>query len=157
MEKSKSVKNRREAILKIIEQKEIKTEIELLNELERRNIQSSQPTLNRDLKFLAIIKDEFGIYQLNMLEKREKHKRQLKSLFNSHKTIYFPNVKTVFIKTSEATSQSIAYHLESIFSDIVLKATIDINSVTLLVDEDKFHDEEFQEILSIINQEQKKK
>ncbi|WP_223553882.1 hypothetical protein [Lysinibacillus sphaericus] len=154
--KTGAMEHRRELILEILQENEIKKEIELLNELEDRGVKASQPTINRDLSELGIVKDDFGVFQPNAIDKKNKHKHELQLLINSSQTAYYPKVKIIFIKTGPGTSQAIAYHLENIFEKIVLKTTIDNNSITLLVNADTFNDnEEFQQFLNSINEKKK--
>lgn len=146
-------KDRHELILELLQENDVKKESEIQNYLFDKGIKISQPTIHRDLKDLGVIKNKFGILQLNTLDKRNQHLKELKSLLNSHRTAYSPNVKTIYIQTSSGTSQAIAFHLENIFKEIILKAIIDYDSITLLVDAESFHkNDEFQQILNAINE-----
>ncbi|MGE8052880.1 hypothetical protein ACQKOD_02750 [Bacillus mycoides] len=150
--KTSEKNNRHELILSILQQYEVKKERDLLSLLSEKGIEISQPTIHRDLNDLGVIKNEFGIYQPNILDRINKHKYELNKILNKNKASYYPKVKTLFIKTRPGTSQAIAHHLEKIFEEIILKSTIDSDSITLLVDATAFYaNDEFQQILNSIN------
>lgn len=153
-EKKTVTKNdRQDLILEFLRINDVKKESEILSFLSDQGIKISQPTINKDLKYLGVIKNDFGIYQPNILDRRNKHKHELKMLLKKNNASYYSEVKTIFIRATHGTSQAIAYHLENIFEDIILKSTIDTNSITFLVDAQAFHaNDEFQQILKAFNE-----
>ena len=78
-------KDRQNAILRIITSKDVETQSQLISELKKLGIQSTQATLSRDIKSLNLVKElnQQGVYRYVVNEKPqiEDHSARLISIF----------------------------------------------------------------------------
>lgn len=96
-------KNRQKAILEIIESTNIETQNQLIEELERNGIESTQATVSRDIKALHLIKEltPLGGYRYAVSGKpdTQDHAVRLRTIFKESVTSYLTAQNIVVIKT----------------------------------------------------------
>jgi arginine repressor len=128
-------KRRQDIIINIINQKEIKTHIQLVEELKNRGIQSSQSTVSRDLEELKISKS--GVKRKYIIQDlKDYHLVQIKDLIQKNKSQYFPRISQRYLKTGEGDSSVYANHLKKAFPVAILDVTIREDSLLLLINEE---------------------
>ena len=96
-------KNRQSAILHIIANKDVETQSQLIDELKKQGINSTQATLSRDIKALNLVKEpnSQGVYRYVVNEKPqiENQSARLISIFKESTTSFACAQNLVIIKT----------------------------------------------------------
>ena len=96
-------KDRQNAILKVIATTDVETQNQLIEELGKVGIVSTQATVSRDIKELLLIKEltPLGVYRYVAGSKPEtlNHKIRLKSIFRESVTSYSNALNIVVLKT----------------------------------------------------------
>ena len=96
-------KDRQNAILKIIASIDVETQNQLIVELAKAGIESTQATVSRDIKELYLIKElsPVGVYRYIASDKPEmqNHTVRLKAIFRESVTSYTNALNIVVIKT----------------------------------------------------------
>jgi len=96
-------KDRQGAILKIIAEKDVDTQNQLIVELANIGIESTQATVSRDIKELHLVKEltPIGNYRYNASNRSDSHDHtaRLKSIFKESVTSYANAQNLVVIKT----------------------------------------------------------
>jgi transcriptional regulator of arginine metabolism len=98
------MKNDRQAkILEIISAKDIETQAQLIEELDKLGVKSTQATLSRDIKQLRLIKEQTpdGIYRYSAGSRgsRFEHEERLRTIFRESVTSFDTAQNLVVIKT----------------------------------------------------------
>jgi transcriptional regulator of arginine metabolism len=140
-ERSSGMKKRQQAIHLILENMDLRTGDEIVFELQKQGIKTSQPTVHRDLEHLGIKKNNDGYFKPSNEVQKKFHLDILYDLLVSSGSSASSNIQTYFIKTERGKAQQIAFHLEQAFNDIVLKTIIDLDSVLVFADGDEVTDE----------------
>ncbi|SDM42611.1 hypothetical protein [Sediminibacillus halophilus] len=135
-------KNKRHKnIFEIIDQEELTTANEIVEELRKRNIATSQPTVHRDLKELGIKKNINNIFEPTEEIHKNFHLDLIYDLLITHNAHTSSNVATYFISTEKGKAQEIAFHMEKAFSNIILKTIVGLDNIVVLVDGDEITEE----------------
>ena len=96
-------KNRQNAIMQIIASTDIETQNQLIEELTKVGIESTQATVSRDIKALHLLKEltPRGVYRYAVSSKPEEHNHstRLKAIFKESVTSYSNAQNIVVIKT----------------------------------------------------------
>ena len=96
-------KERQNAVIQVISSIDVETQNQLIEELEKVGIESTQATISRDIKELHLIKEltSRGTYRYAVSDRPEtqNHKARLKSIFRESVTSYDNAQNIVVIKT----------------------------------------------------------
>lgn len=140
--KRKSVKDiRQKAIQIILNDKNISTHSQLINELKKREIETSQATIHRDLIDLCYKKNQNNFLKLSKQTQQQYQLKELYDLFESEGLGFYTHVKPFFISTKKGKAQEISVLLEEIFGEIILKTIVDVDSIIVFADEEEITDE----------------
>ncbi|PTY81209.1 hypothetical protein B5V88_05380 [Heyndrickxia sporothermodurans] len=134
-------KKRHQAIHLLLGEMDLRTHEDIVLELQKQGIKTSQSTVHRDLEHLGIKKNNDGYFKPSHDVQKKFHLDILYDLLISSDSSTSSNVQTYFIKTEKGKAQQIAFHLEQAFNDIVLKTIIDLDSVLVFADGDEATDE----------------
>ena len=108
---------RQAAILELIEKNNIETQSQLIEELEKAGISSTQATVSRDIKELHIIKElaPDGSYRYAILHKKERqnHTARLQAIFRACVTSCVCAQNIVVIKTLPGLAQAACSAIDS--------------------------------------------
>ena len=110
-------KERQKLILNIIKEKDIKTQGELVEELERRGHIATQATVSRDIKNLKLIKEigvNGSVYKIsnNMNKEITNNKQVLKDIFSST-VVKIDNVDyLIVLHTRPGGAPNLAFYLD---------------------------------------------
>lgn len=108
---------RQAAILELIEKNNIETQSQLIEELEKAGISSTQATVSRDIKELHIIKElaPDGSYRYAILHKKERqnHTARLQAIFRECVTSCVCAQNIVVIKTLPGLAQAACSAIDS--------------------------------------------
>ena len=95
--------DRQSAILQIISETDVETQNQLIEELGKVGIESTQATVSRDIKALHLVKEltTFGSYRYVVGSRRDTHENatRLKAIFKESVTSYANAQNIVVIKT----------------------------------------------------------
>lgn len=130
LEKNKRHRN----IFEIIEEGELTTENDIVVELNKRNILTSQPTVHRDLKELGIKKNNNNVFEPSENIQKNFHLEQIYDLLIAHNAYSCSNVATYFISTEKGKAQEIAFHMENAFKNIILKTIVGLDHIVVFAD-----------------------
>ena len=96
-------KERQDAVLQIIELNDIETQNQLIEELAKLGIESTQATVSRDVKALHLVKEltPGGVYRyvVSGSQETQNHMARLKAIFKESVTSYANARNIVVIKT----------------------------------------------------------
>jgi len=110
-------KERQSAILKIIALTDVETQNQLILELEKVGIESTQATVSRDIKELHLIKEltSFGSYRYVASVKPESlnHTARLKAIFKESVTSFACAQNIVVIKTLPGLAPAACYTIDA--------------------------------------------
>lgn len=151
-ENVKERKTRRKIIVDIISEMEIRSHQQLMDELKKRGIESSQSTISRDLYFLGISKSETAKKYV-FEDARKYHFDQLKDYIKRNNPKFYPRVSLRYFKIGYGYTSVYAHHLKNAFPDVILDVKIGIDSLLILIDENADREElkkleELEELLS---------
>ncbi len=108
---------RQAAILELIEKNNIETQSQLIEELEKAGISSTQATVSRDIKELHIIKEltPDGSYRYAILHRKERqnHTARLQAIFRECVTSCVCAQNIVVIKTLPGLAQAACSAIDS--------------------------------------------
>lgn len=136
-ERLSSMKKRHQAIHLLLDNMDLRTHEDIVLELQKQDIKTSQSTVHRDLEQLSIKKNDDGYFKPSREIQKKFHLDILYDLLISNGSSTSSNVQTYFIKTEKGRAQQIAFHLEQAFSSIVLKTIIDLDSILVFADGDE--------------------
>ena len=110
-------KERQNAILKIISLTDVETQNQLIEELEKVGIVSTQATVSRDIKELHLLKElsPLGVYRYIASAKPEMHNYagRLKAIFKESVTSYANAQNIVVIKTLPGLAPAACYAIDA--------------------------------------------
>ncbi|MGC7929586.1 hypothetical protein ACP3VS_13270 [Lysinibacillus sp. VIII_CA] len=141
VERNHEKKKRHREIHIILEQQNITTHDEIVKELSKRNIVTSQSTVYRDLEELGIRRNANRVYKPSEEIQKKFHIDALYDLLMANDSLVCDNVVTYFINTKKGKAQEIAFHLEEAFNNIVLKTIIGLDNVVIFADGNEITDE----------------
>ncbi len=132
---------RQKSIRLILERNDFSRHEDIVFELKKQGIDTSQSTVQRDLKELGFKKNSYGYFELSYKEQKKYNLDTLYELLHSSDAATCGHVKTFFIKTDKGKAQEISMLIEKVFKGIVLKTIIDLDSIVLFADGDEVSDE----------------
>ncbi len=108
---------RQEKILEIISFQDIETQSQLMEELQKCGIKSTQATLSRDIKQLRLVKEQSpdGIYRYSVASRSERfgNEERLKTIFRESVTSFDMAQNLVVIKTLSGMANAAAAAIDS--------------------------------------------
>jgi transcriptional regulator of arginine metabolism len=136
-ERMSGIKKRHQTLHSILKKMDLRTHEDIVLELQKRDIKTSQSTVFRDLEQLRIKKNHDGYFKPTDEVQKKFHFNTLYDLLLSSESSTSSNVQTYFIRTEKGKAQQIAFHLEQAFRHIVLKTIIDLDTVLVFADGDE--------------------
>lgn len=134
-------KKRHQAIHQLIsENQKLRRHEDIILELKNKGIEASQSTVFRDLDKLSIKKNKEGYFELSAFSQKSFHYSFLYDLLTETNSSTAADIQTYFIKTENGKAQEIAFHIERAFPNIVLKTSIDLDSVLVFADGEEVTD-----------------
>ncbi|AIC96504.1 hypothetical protein [Shouchella lehensis] len=130
-----TAKKRRDALIDILNEEQLETFEEFIIPLRKRDLIASVSTIRRDLKAINASKQEGSYYKLDESAKKNQYIEKLNDISNEF--LIATDVKIFFIKTEEGYAQQVAYYLENIYSDKILKTVVDLDTILLFVDNEE--------------------
>ena len=110
-------KNRQSAILKIISMIDVETQNQLIEELDKLGIVSTQATVSRDIKELRLVKElsPMGVYRYIASAKPDvlNYAARLKAIFKESVTSYAYAQNIVVIKTLPGLAPATCYAIDA--------------------------------------------
>ncbi|MDR2590388.1 MAG: arginine repressor [Oscillospiraceae bacterium] len=117
-------KERQNALLRIIAAKDVETQNQLLEELEKFGIESTQATVSRDIRELHLIKEmtSRGVYRYSISDRPEtfNRKNRLRSIFKESVTSYANAQNIVVIKTLPGLAPAACGAIDSMESNSIV-------------------------------------
>ncbi|RQW19103.1 hypothetical protein EH196_19385 [Bacillus sp. C1-1] len=125
---------RQYSIRRILERNNFSRHQDIVLELKKEGIDTSQPTVQRDLKELGYKKNSSKYFELSYKKQEKYNLDTLYELLDSSKAKKYEKVKTYFIKTEIGKAQEVALLIEKVFKEIVLKTIIEVDSILIFAD-----------------------
>ncbi|ARK22257.1 hypothetical protein [Sporosarcina ureae] len=126
-----------QAIIALLQEEDFYTQLSMIEALEERKIFISQGTLSRYLQELNIEQADKGQpYQMTVNTLQTFHINELKALNESQSPTIYQNVSIQYLQTEKGKASQYAFHLQQAFPNVLLKVTIDMDSLIMLVNMD---------------------
>ncbi|MGO4734274.1 hypothetical protein [Paenibacillus sp. 2KB_22] len=138
MEKSISLVNRREFIVKCVTDKIVTSQRQLSKMLVKEGIVASQSTLSRDIEALGIIKDSNGKMTLGDGAKREKQRELLIQLLTNEEGYVVTKTRTFFLVAKNRSAEMIGHLLEELYEDKILGTLATEGGLLVIVNGDTY-------------------
>ncbi|MBW1716432.1 MAG: arginine repressor [Deltaproteobacteria bacterium] len=126
---------------KIISEKQVSDQIQLLNELKNSGIETTQATISRDLQKLNVVKvrAEPGRYRYEILEKASEGdlRDQLRAVFDNFVDEIKATNNLIVIRTAPGNANSVAVIIDRLGVPEILGTIAGDDTILVVVDTDK--------------------
>lgn len=148
-------RERRQLLKKIIQEQEIADQIQLLNELKKYKIESTQATISRDLQKMGVVKVRVkpGIFKYEVIEKVPKGLLwdRLKVLFENFVVDVKSTNNLILIKTSPGNANGVASLIDRLEQKEILGTIAGDDTILLVVDSEENRIAVEQEFVALID------
>lgn len=128
---------RKQAIIDLLQKGEFHTQTSIIEALKERNIIITQGVLSRYLQELNIEQADKGQpYKMTVNTLQTFHINELKALHESKSPMLYQNVSIQYLQTDKGKASQYAFHLLQAFPTVLLKVTVDMDSLIMLVNMD---------------------
>jgi transcriptional regulator of arginine metabolism len=151
---------RHQLLKRVINEQEIRDQTQLLDELKKRNITSTQATISRDLQELGVIKSRIkpGIfkYEISGKESEDILWNKLKVLFKNFVYDVKSTQNMMLIKTSPGNANGVAEIIDRLEFKEILGTLAGDDTILVVVDNEKNRRKVEEELNSLIERTRKK-
>lgn len=144
---------RQQQILKIISERDIKTQEELTDALKSAGYLVTQATVSRDIKELGLIKLSLsdGTYKYAVTQEEKRDNKEHISIFSKSVLSIKSAMHTIVVKTSSGMANAVAATLDSVLNNEVLGTIAGDDTILIILDSEEQAEKMASRLLKMFN------
>jgi len=144
---------RQQQILKIISERDIKTQEELTDRLKSAGFLVTQATVSRDIKELGLIKLSLsdGTYKYAITQEEKKDNKEHISIFSKSVLSIKSALHTIVVKTSSGMANAVAATLDSVLNNEILGTIAGDDTILIILDSEEQAEKMASRLLKMFN------
>jgi transcriptional regulator of arginine metabolism len=144
---------RQQQILKIISERDIKTQEELTDILKSADYLVTQATVSRDIKELGLIKLSLsdGTYKYAITQEEKKDNKEHISIFSKSVLSIKSAMHTIVVKTSSGMANAVAATLDSVLNNEILGTIAGDDTILIILDSEEQAEKMAARLLKMFN------
>ncbi len=147
-------RERQKLIKQILEEKEIGEQYQLLEELKKRGIETTQATISRDLQEMGVVKVRIkpGVYKYELIQKGQTSRvwEKIKVAFENFVESIDYTGNLILIKTSPGNAHGVAALIDELKYDGILGTLAGDDSILVIIKQPEKTEQIVQEFLSLL-------